>query len=759
MKKYVYQGISLVLVLTMSTWCLSGCGSDTARKDTGENQVQAEKTEEHLEKLLSGRVGDGSNAEKKETVFVELDADGSVKNTIVSDVLKVSGKENIRDISNLQQIENLNGDEKFTAQNGELIWENKGENITYQGTTTESTPVGVQITYYLDGKERSPEQLAGKSGKIKMVYHYINDSEREGKFVPFLMLTGMVLGENFTNVEVNQGKVLDYDDTKIVIGYGAPGLKDYLISRVKNGKEYMKDIDIPESFTVEADVENFEMDMALTVATSDMGDMDLEEALDFSDVSQQMDELENGTEQLEEGAENLQSGAGQLMEGADKVDDGAKNVAKYMSDLYLGTTRLLTNYKTFNKALIGGVKSADNGAKKLYKGTQNIKTASKELDDGAKAINSGAKDLNNAAIEIDNGADTLSEGLNNAKAAFEDVTDSSGAVKSQGLNNGAKALAEGAEAAGEGVEELAESLQSTPDSIQAQIDDVIKQITQATGGAISSETALNDTVESIHSAVSKGMELETVLQANNLNTESYFQLSQAYYSIQTLKAVKSALEEQIDSKKSEIKSLLDGMNSLETGASRLNQGVNTLYNGIVQLNQGAAALAQGTGQLTEGTGTLSKGTKTLSGGTGKLKTGANTLNKGMKSLAGGTKQMKNKLGSASTQVQNGIETVDGGAERIKEGAQSLAQGTGELDFGIVTLFDGTKTLKEGVVKLNKEGISKITQIFGKDAEEAIESVQEVLNNGKEYQSFSGINENMTGSVKFIFKTGEIKSDK
>ena len=46
-----------------------------------------------MEKLLSGRVGDGSNAEKKETVFVELDADGSVKNTIVSDVLKVSGKE------------------------------------------------------------------------------------------------------------------------------------------------------------------------------------------------------------------------------------------------------------------------------------------------------------------------------------------------------------------------------------------------------------------------------------------------------------------------------------------------------------------------------------------------------------------------------------------------------------------------------------------------------------------------------------------
>ena len=163
MKKYVYQGISLVLVLTMSTWCLSGCGSDTARKDTGENQVQAEKTEEHLEKLLSGRVGDGSNAEKKETVFVELDADGSVNNTIVSDVLKVSGKENIRDISNLQQIENLNGDEKFTAQNGELIWENKGEKYYLSGNDHRVNTCRC-TDYILSGWKR---KVAGTVGRKK----------------------------------------------------------------------------------------------------------------------------------------------------------------------------------------------------------------------------------------------------------------------------------------------------------------------------------------------------------------------------------------------------------------------------------------------------------------------------------------------------------------------------------------------------------------------------------------------------------------
>ena len=89
----------------------------------------------------------------------------------------------------------------------------------------------------------------------------------------------------------------------------------------------------------------------------------------------------------------------------------------------------------------------------------------------------------------------------------------------------------------------------------------------------------------------------------------------------------------------------------------------------------------------------------------------------------------------------------------------MAKGTGTLDSGIVTLFDGTKTLKNGVIKLNKDGISKITDIFGNDTKEIIDAVEEILNNGKSYQSFSGMNKNMTGSVKFVFKTAEIKADK
>ena len=86
-------------------------------------------------------------------------------------------------------------------------------------------------------------------------------------------------------------------------------------------------------------------------------------------------------------------------------------------------------------------------------------------------------------------------------------------------------------------------------------------------------------------------------------------------------------------------------------------------------------------------------------------------------------------------------------------------GTTELKDGIVTLADGTKELKDGTIKLNDEGISKITKTFKEDAPDAIDKIQETLNNGKKYNSFSGIDKNMSGNVKFILKVQEISNDK
>ena len=90
--------------------------------------------------------------------------------------------------------------------------------------------------------------------------------------------------------------------------------------------------------------------------------------------------------------------------------------------------------------------------------------------------------------------------------------------------------------------------------------------------------------------------------------------------------------------------------------------------------------------------------------------------------------MNSKLGDASSQVKDGIATVNSGAGQISDGAKTLANGTGSLSSGVVTLFNGTKTLKDGVVKLNDEGISKITEIFGDDTKDAVNSIEDILKN-------------------------------
>lgn len=116
-----------------------------------------------------------NDADKDESVYLISDANGNVNKTIVVDHLKNKDKKDtLEDASNLSDIENVKGKEKFTQSGDKLTWQAGGKDIYYQGTATEKPPVTQKVTYYLDGKEISPEDLAGKSGKVKIRFDYTN---------------------------------------------------------------------------------------------------------------------------------------------------------------------------------------------------------------------------------------------------------------------------------------------------------------------------------------------------------------------------------------------------------------------------------------------------------------------------------------------------------------------------------------------------------------------------------------------------------
>ena len=227
---------------------------------------------------------DTQDVYKEETVYVNADATGNSDEVTVSDWLKNSGDSSnseVKDASDLQDIKNVKGDETFTQNGNDLTWSTDGKDIYYQGKTEKNLPVSVGIKYYMDGTEVSPEALAGKTGHLKMEVTYTNTSKTtktvNGKktdiYSPFVMVTGMILStDNFSNITVDNGKVISDGSRNVVVGFGMPGMKESL----DMSSDIADEVNIPEGFTVEADVTDCEMNSTFTVALTDIfKDIDL----------------------------------------------------------------------------------------------------------------------------------------------------------------------------------------------------------------------------------------------------------------------------------------------------------------------------------------------------------------------------------------------------------------------------------------------------------------------------------------------------
>mgnify|MGYP002150053499 CR=1 FL=1 len=229
----------------------------------------------------------GINAEtdKTETVYAKADSSGKIYDVSVEAVLKNEGEGEITDYSTLSDIKNTEGDEEFTEKGSNVvIWENHGEDIQYKGTSTDALPVDVKITYYLNDKQVTADELKGQSGKVRIRFDYTNKYSQKvevnGKTVevstPFVVCSTMFLSsDNFSNIEVTNGKTVEMDDQNIVIGYAMPGLSDSL--QLKN-YEATEDVDIPEYVEVTADVTDFSLDFTATIISSGLlEDMDLKD--------------------------------------------------------------------------------------------------------------------------------------------------------------------------------------------------------------------------------------------------------------------------------------------------------------------------------------------------------------------------------------------------------------------------------------------------------------------------------------------------
>lgn len=437
-----------VLCLTLSSAMvlgLAGCGREEA--------PQAAATDEEQEQVLSGVLNaqvspsHSREAGKEETVYVLADASGNVDQVIVSDWLKNGdGGQSLADSTDLQDIQNVKGYETFeTDQDGNIIWQAKGSDIYYRGSTDKEVPVEVKISYQLDGKPISASELAGKSGRVTIRMDYENKETKKVEIggkeeeikIPFAMISGMILPQDvFSNIEVTNARLLSEGNNSIVVGLAFPGLKesidaDELKDKLENTEENkeLKELEIPEYIEVSADTDCFELGMTMTVAMSDvLSDLQLTDSLDLSDLRGSMDDLRDATDQLKNGTVELKDGSGQLKDGTAELKDGTADLWDGVVALKDGSGQLQSGASQ----LKDGASQLKDGASQLKDGTQELYDKSGLLKDGASALYDGTAELKDGAGKLADGTGALKEGGNKLAAGTGSL-----AAGAENLNDGA----------------------------------------------------------------------------------------------------------------------------------------------------------------------------------------------------------------------------------------------------------------------------------------------------------------------------------
>lgn len=392
--KYIVRVVAGVLTIALVG---TGIGATAVFAEKNSTAVTAEAdsttgsskdADDIADKLMDSVSLKDNDADKDESVYLISDANGNVNKTIVVDHLKNKDKKDtLEDASNLSDIENVKGKEKFTQSGDKLTWQAGGKDIYYQGTATEEPPVTQKVTYYLDGKEISPEDLAGKSGKVKIRFDYTNttsytetvNGEKQTVSVPFAAVTGLVLGDGFENIEVTNGKAEVSDSSSVVLGYALPGLKDSL--GIKD-KDLDGDVNIPEYMEMTADVENFSMPAAMTFVVN-ASDYVSTDGIDTSDIDDMINDLKDASTQLQDGSKTL-------AEGTDTLSDGLSTLQSKLGTFASGVGTLKSGLKTYTdgvSTLSGGLNTLNSNVPTLSNGITTLNSSAKSLNDGVALLN------------------------------------------------------------------------------------------------------------------------------------------------------------------------------------------------------------------------------------------------------------------------------------------------------------------------------------------------------------------------------------
>lgn len=775
-----------------------GVGStkgDDAKKPASEQDVK------------SGESKAADDYTKNQVVYTKLDGDGNKTGVFVVNSFSAPKGSTIEDAGVYDKVVNLSTTKKLADKDGHVAVEGQGEqDFVYQGDLSKDTqlPWNVSVSYKLDGKDVTAEELGGKSGKLSMKLTVAPNPEYKGT------------GEYTDNYLVQVTGMLKDSECHKIDAEGATAAANGSNTQLT----YMVLPGSTAEYTVNADVEDFEFDgwqivgvplsLALDVDSSDMDTSQLNELEDgiaaandgaglvkdgAATLSEALGVANNGAGQLMAGANAAADGVTKLADGSAQVNDGAGQVAAGAGALADGST-----------ALDGGASQVAAGAGTLAQGTASLMSQLPTLTGGTQALAQGTGALVGGVKQLDGGLATLQEGAKQLQGGVARLTDQQA---------GAPALAAGA------------------NELKGGLDKLTAKNEELTGGA----QGVAAGAKQLAGGINDGLSQETIKQIGGLANQSA-QLQKAVETLHDLEAqaekngdaelakgiggVADAISKGLQSAPSAdvINGLVEQLNGLKDGAKKLDEGAAGLYAGVKGYTDGASIAAAGANKVAVGAAQLNGGIKQLAAGvngdgtaanpglvngvnalreavsgTGssanptllqgamKVDAGAQALAAGGNALAGGAKALNDgaqQLAGGSAAVANGAHDLKAGAHALASGSATLAGGAGQLNDGLqflnsqtpalkggaATLADGLsqinaggKTLADGAVQL-KNGTQELTDRTRDLDTQVIDTVkdqiQDMLNPQFTPTDFvNGEQGTQIGRVQFVYMTGAI----
>lgn len=575
--------LAALLILSTTVPALAASGGAAAEPSAAPGETTA--------------AGDGEPSEKEEVIYVTLDASGELVSAYA--VNSFPGGE-ITDYGDYDSVRVLNTGDEIEYKGGIVNITTDAKRIYYQGELKKvELPWDISLTYRLDGKAVTAEEIAGKSGEAEIRFTVTQNEKCTGTF---------------------------YDDYALQASFTLPG-------------DVFGDISAPDA-TVAAVGADRQLTYTLlpgegidTLITATAENFSLP-AVSINGIHLNLN--------VDVNSDGIKDQVGQLVDAASRLNSGA-------SALYSGSQELQT-----------GASGLLDGSESLQSGIAELDAGVAELQDGLIVMRDGLNELYASSGDLTSGAGQVYSGLAQVETALDALDVDTSQIEL--LVTSAQALADGAQRAYDGAVALRNALSTSAlDSALAANGSTytLSGLAQANLEAINELSQYASLFESVNMGQAYN-DLVALLNGNAsmLNGVSLYitavgtEADALVSGLGELSAGCSEFNSAVIELSSTVSGLLSQLVQLQTAIAQLTDGSAELAYGVDAYTAGVAQLVDGFGSVMSGVSALAEGSSELLSGSGELSAGAAELYSGVAELANGAQSMANGASALNSETSS-----------------------------------------------------------------------------------------------------------